>query len=134
MKKRNLILAIMAFTLTVFTVDSLKKAFIFDTRIAYADPQITYVYGTDGSEHLALNNFYPKTNQLDNPSNWNAGAGGGYQNVQANLNMSHEALNACRIIETYCDNDRNNLCPLAMTGVAVVTPSGQVIQLWSNPF
>ncbi|MBR2396544.1 MAG: hypothetical protein IKB00_08050 [Bacteroidaceae bacterium] len=134
MKKKHLYMIAMSAILSVITLGSVKRALFFDTKIAYADPSITYVYGTDGSEHLALNNFYPKTNQLDNPSNWNAGAGGGYQNVQANLNMSHEALNACRIIETYCDNDRNNLCPLAMTGVAVVTPSGQVIQLWSNPF
>ena len=134
MKKRNLILAIMAFNLTVFTVDSLKKAFIFDTRIAYADPQITYVYGTDGSEHLAICNFYPRTHDYANPSEWSAGANVDWGSVRSRFNLSKRALNSCRVVETHCEQDDDNLCPLSLTGAAIVTPSGQVYQLWSNPF
>lgn len=133
-KKRYLALAVLMLTLSVITVGSVKRALLFDTKIAYADPSLTYVYGADGSEHLALNNFYPKTKQFDNPSSWSSGLGASYDDIAASANMSHTALNACRIFETHCENDRNNLCPLAMTGVAIVTPDGQVIQVWSNPF
>lgn len=133
-KKRFIMLAMMTLTLSVIAVGSVRRALLFDTRIAYADPSLTYVFGSDGSEHLALNNFYPKTTQFDNPSSWSSALGANYDDLAASANMSHTALNACRIFDTHCDNDRNNLCPLAMTGVAIVTPDGQVIQVWSNPF
>jgi len=134
MKKKHYYLLTIVAALSAITVSPLKRALFFDTQMAYADPTMAYVYGSDGNEHLALYNFYPKTTQFDNPSSWSGGMGVSYDDIAANANMSHTALNACRIFETHCDNDRNNLCPLSMTGVAIVTPNGQVIQVWSNPF
>lgn len=135
MKKKQLFLfAIVAAALSVITAGSLKRVFFFDTRIAYADPTITYVYGTDGGEHLAIYNFYPRTHDYANPSEWSAGANVDWEGVRAALNMSKRALNACRVVETHCEQDDDNLCPFALTGVAIVTPSGEVHQLWSNPF
>ncbi|MBR5159539.1 MAG: hypothetical protein IKW84_08165 [Bacteroidaceae bacterium] len=135
MKKKHYYLVItLAVTLSVLAFDSVKRAFFLDTKIAYADPSYTYVYGTDGNEHLALNNFYPKTKEIQEPSSTSGSLGVGYENISANASLSHISLNECSIFETHCESDRNNLCPLGMTGVAVVTPNGQVIQVWNNPF
>jgi hypothetical protein len=135
MKKKSIFLfAILTVALSVFTVGSVRRALLFDTRIAYADPSIVYVTGTDGSEHLALMNFYPKTTQISNPSSWSGGGGVNYNDLEAQANMSHTALNSCKVYETHCDNNKNNLCPLSLTGVFIVTPNGQVIQVWNNPF
>ena len=135
MKKKSLfLLSILTVTLSVFSVGSVRRALFFDARIAYSDPTYALIPGSDGSEHLALLNTYPKTTEVSNPSSWSGGAGVNYNNLGANANLSHLALNSCKIIETHCESSRNNLCPLAMTGVAVVTPDGQVIPVWNNPF
>jgi len=134
MKKKHLLLAIMALTLTVFSVDTLKKAFCFDTKIAYADPSIDYVYGKDGSEHLALKNFYPETHVFPNPSDWSTNAGLSTKQMQVMAEISKKGLNTCRVMETYCSQYENNMCPFIMTGVAVITADNQVIQVWNNPF
>ena len=60
MKKKHLYMIAMSAILSVITLGSVKRALFFDTKIAYADPSITYIYGADGSEHAGLNNFYPK--------------------------------------------------------------------------
>ena len=133
-KKRFFLLALFTITLSVFTVGPVKRALFFDTKIAYADPSFTYVYGVDGGEHLALCNFYPRTYDHSNPSDWSGGANVDWNQVRSALNLSKKALNACRIIETRCEQDDDNLCPFAMTGAAIVTPQGEVHQLWSNPF
>ena len=120
MKKKYLYLfAFLALTVTVATVDPVKRALFLDTRIAYSDPTLVYVDG-NGGEHLALYNFYPKTEEVSKPSGWSAEAEGGYQGAEGNVNISHTALNANKVISVQCDNDRNNLCPLSMTGVFVV--------------
>lgn len=134
MKKRYFLFAILTVTLSVITVGSVRRALLFDTKIAYADPSIIYVYGTDGSEHLAICNFYPRTHDYANPSEWCASAGAEFKNLQAQLNMSKKALNACRVVETHCEQEDDNLCPLTLTGVAIITPAGEVHQLWTNPF
>ena len=134
MKKKHLYMIAMSAILSVITLGSVKRALFFDTKIAYADPSITYVYGTDGSEHLAIFNFYPRTHDYANPSEWCASAGAEIKNLQAQLNMSKKALNACRVVETHCEQEDDNLCPLTLTGVAIITPAGEVHQLWTNPF
>ena len=133
-KNRYFLFALLTLFFTVMTVDSVKRALFFDTKIAYADPSITYVYGPDGSEHLALCNFYPKTHVFPNPSDWTGAFGLTWAQIAAQLNLSKKALNSCRILETHCEQDDDNLCPFAMTGVAVVKPDGEVVQVWSNPF
>lgn len=135
MKKKSLfLLSILTVTLSVFSVGSVRRALLFDTRIAYSDPTYVYVLGYDGSEHLAVMNTYPKTTQVGNPSSWAASLGVSYAGFQANTGLSHEALNSCKVYETHCEAYTNNLCPIAMTGVFVVTPDGQVIPVWDNPF
>lgn len=124
----------LAVSLTVISVESVQRALVFDTKIAYADPSFTYVYGSDGNEHLAVNNFYPRTHTFSNPSDWNGSFGLTYAQILAQLSMSKKALNECRIIETHCEEYENNLCPLSMTGVAVIKPSGEVVPVWNNPF
>lgn len=135
MKKKHLFLfALFTATMSVITVGSVRHALFFDTKIAYADPSITYVYGTDGGEHLALCNFYPRTRDYANPSDWSGGANVDWGQVRSTFSLSKKALNACRVVETHCEQDDDNLCPFAMTGVSIVTPEGQVCQLWTNPF
>ena len=135
MKKNSLfMLSILSVTLSVFSVGSVRRALLFDTRIAYADASIIYIIGRDGSEHAALDNFYPRTHDYANPSEWSAGAGVDWNNVRSQLSLSKRALNACRIVETHCEHEDDSACPFALTGAAIVTPSGQVYQLWSNPF
>ena len=135
MKKKSLhIFALFTAIMSVITIGSVKRALFFDTKIAYADPSITYVYGTDGSEHLAICNFYPRTHDYANPSEWSGGANVDWNQVRASLNLTKKALNACRVVETHCEQEDDNLCPYAMTGVAIVTPQGEVHQLWNNPF
>lgn len=135
MKKKHYYLVItLAVTLSVLAFDSVKRAFFLDTKIAYADPSITYVHGADGSEHLALNNFYPKTNVFPNPSDWNSEAGVSTRQMQIMAEISKRGLNSNRVMETTCEEYENNMCALIMTGVAVITPSNEVIQVWNNPF
>ena len=135
MKKKSLhIFALFTAIMSVITIGSVKRALFFDTKIAYADPSITYVYGTDGSEHLAICNFYPRTHDYANPSELSGGANVDWNQVRASLNLTKKALNACRVVETHCEQEDDNLCPYAMTGVAIVTPQGEVHQLWNNPF
>lgn len=135
MKKRKLILfAIMAATVTVLSVNTVRNALCLDTRIAYADPALTYIFGPDGSEHAAVNNFYPHTRVISNPSDWNGSAQGGAPKINLNLGLSKKALNECKILETQCQASEDNLCPFSMTGVFVVTKEGEVIQVWANGF
>lgn len=133
-KKRLFLLALLTITMSVITVGSVKRALFFDTKIAYADPSIIYVYGTDGAEHLAICNFYPRTIDHSNPSDWSGGANVDWEKVRTSLSLSKKALNACRVIETRCEPEDDNLCPFALTGAAIVTPQGEVHQLWTNPF
>jgi hypothetical protein len=134
--KKNIycMLAVIMAAATVLSIDYLRQAFFFDTKIAYADPTLTYVYGSDGSEHAALCNFYPRTHDHSNPSEWGGGANVDWGQVRSSLNMTKKALNACRVVETRCEQEDDNLCPFTLTGVAIVTPQGEVHQLWNNPF
>ena len=134
MKKKYYLLAFLTLSIAVATVDSVKRALFLDTRIAYSDPSMTYVYGTDGGDHLALCNFYPKTEEVSKPSGWSAGIEGSYDGMEAGANVSHTALNANKVISIQCSSSKNNLCVLSMTGTFVVTSSGQVIPITSNPF
>lgn len=135
MKKRHYYrLIAMAVTLSVLAFGSVKRAYLMDTKIAYADPSITYVYGTDGSEHLALNNFYPETHVFPNPSDWSSEAGLSTKQMKVMAEITKKGLNTCRVMETYCEQYDNNVCPFIMTGVAVITGDNQVIQVWNNPF
>jgi hypothetical protein len=135
MKKKSLfLLSILTVTLSVFSVGSVRRALLFDTKIAYSDPTYVYVMGNDGGEHLAVMNAYPKTTQVGNPSSWGGSLGVSYAGVAVNTGLSHEALNSCKVYETHCETSTNNLCPIAMTGVFVVTSDGQVIKVWENPF
>lgn len=135
MKKRKTILfATVAAAFTVLSAGSVRKAFCLDTKIAYADPTITYLYGSDGTEHAALNNFYPHTRVVSNPSDWNGSAQGGASRFNLNLGLSKKALNECKILETQCEENENNMCPFSMTGVFAVTEGGEIIQVWNNYF
>ena len=135
MKKKHLyMIAILTATLSVITGGSVKRALFFDTQIAYADPTITYVYGTDGSEHAGLNNFYPRTRDYANPSDWTGSGGVDWGKVRTQFNLSKKALNACRVVETHCEPQTDNLCLFSLTGTAIVTPEGRVCQLWNNPY
>lgn len=127
------LLTLLAAAITVTSLDSVKDAFLFCNNTAYADPSITYINGTDGNEHVALNNFYPETT-YNTPSEWQGNFGLTVPKVQAKLGMSYEALNTCVIVDTHCEEDTDNLCPLCMTGLSVVKPNGQVITVYSNPF
>lgn len=133
-KKYYYLLAFLTLCISATTVNSVKRALFIDTRIAYSDPTMVYVYGADGGDHLALCNFYPKTEEVSKPSGWSAEVEGSYGGADGSANVSHTALNANKVINVYCDNDRNNLCPLSMTGVFVITSSGQVIPVTNNPF
>lgn len=133
-KKHFYLLAFMALLFTALSFETVRSTLFFDSKIAYAEPSYTILTGPDGSEHVALDNFYPKTQVFNNPSDWKGSFGLTWAQVVGQLSLSKKALNTCRILDTQCAEYEDSLCPFILTGVAVVTSDNQVIPVWHNPF
>ena len=133
-KKHFYLLAFMALLFTALSFETVRSTLFFDSKIAYAEPSYTILTGSDGSEHIALDNFYPKTIVYSGPSDWDGKFGLTWAQVVGQLGLSKKARNTCRILDTHCEEYEESLCPFILTGVAVVTSDNQVIPVWHNPF
>lgn len=133
--KQYVLLAIMAAALSVLSIDRVRNALFFDTKIAYADPEWTLLPDANGTERVVLVNTVPDI-KYKRPSKWETTLGVTYKMLEAKAGVNHEALSDCKIAVTYCAKQKNNMCPMCYNGnVFLVLPgSRQWVQMLSSPF
>ena len=133
--KHYVLLAIMTAALSVLSIDRVRNALFFDTKIAYADAEWTLLPDANGNERVVLVNTVPEI-KYKTPSKWDTTLGITYKMLEAKAGAHHEALSDCKIALTYCAKQKKNMCPMSYNGnVFLVLPSsGEWVQMLSSPF
>ena len=133
--KHYVLLAIMTAALSVLSIDRVRNALFFDTKIAYADAEWTLLPDVNGTERVVLVNSAPDI-KFNSPSEWGGSLGVTKSMLGAKAGAYHKALSDCIIALTYCKRAADLMCPMVDNGnVFLVFPdSGEWVQMLSSPF
>lgn len=133
--KQYVLLAIMTAALSVLSIDRVRNALFFDTKIAYADPEWTLLPDANGTERVVLLNSKPEID-YNTPSEWGGNLGVTRRMLEAKASARHKALSDCMIALTYCTRGDDLMCPMSYNGnVFLVLPdSEEWVQMLSSPF
>lgn len=133
--KQYVLLAIMTAALSVLSIDRVRNALFFDTKIAYADPEWVLLPDVNGTERVVLLNSRPDI-EYNSPSEWGGFLGVTYTMLETRASAYHRALSDCRIALTYCTKSEDDMCPMSYNGnVFLILPgSKQWVPMLSSPF
>lgn len=133
--KHYVMLAIMAAALSVLSIDRIRNALFFDTKIAYAEADWILLPDANGNERVVLLNSKPDI-EYNTPSEWDGTLGVTRRMLEARASAYHKSLSDCMIALTYCTRYDDILCPMSYNGnVFLVLPDTEEwVQMLSSPF
>lgn len=118
----------MGVLMSVISIESLRSAFSFDTKTAFADDFELMQVPRNGTETWVMLRQYNAT-EWYTPESWAASGGANVGEYGLNGSYSSTALNLNMILENYCDPKKKAFCFLDDTGIFVVSPTGETVRV-----